>query len=132
MKQSILKFLSFLEPKWMRNLLHAYIGYSLGYGFAIVTGITAFIHDLDVLLGCIGMSIFMGVGSGFYEDGQRSVFGAEFSWNDIFIATIFCSLGGTVSSLFYENVPLAWLQVIIGGLLFVLDIARVLIQKFWK
>lgn len=132
MKQSILKFLAFLEPEWMRNFMHALIGYSLGYGFAILTGITDFIHHLDVILGCIGMSIFMGVGAFLYEDKQSTIFESKFSWNDIFVAMTFCFLGGSVSALLYESVSLAWIQIIVSAILFSLEIVRLATQKLMK
>ncbi len=132
MKQSILKFLAFLEPEWMRVALHIFIGLSFGYNLVFRTGVTDFNAIGERIIGAFFFSALFSVAlSGIYEFLQMVILGANFSAKDILHSTIASIIGGLIALLF----PYAILCSILfytAIALFSLEIFRLSVQKLMK
>lgn len=132
MKTTILKFLAFLEPEWMRVALHIYIGLSIGFNLIFKTGVTAFNSIVEQIVGAFFFTaIVTAVVSGFFEYLQSTVLEAKFSYKDILQSTIASVIAGLLCLLYPSSfiADVLWYSAIV---LVSLEVIRLLIIKLWK
>ncbi len=132
MKTTILKFLAFLNPEWVRKFLHYYGGLAIGFYVVLHTGIIEFTSLGEKFVGAIMFSaaatLFI---SGLYETFQHFVMKAKFDWMDILASVILSSIGGLLAVVFPFEI-VCDILVTSAITLLVFDLVRLLIIKFWK